>query len=382
MISRREFLRFSALGLLSAPFFGCAQFPLLGGQNSKKGKLVFPSFNSNYVRIYDLEKDLIQTVKLSFGATHSAIKHPFKEEILVFDNMGPGCSKVDITKAEVVKEAGKSDRFFYGHGVYAPDGKHFLCTEFVPDSESYLSGTLAIRDSTTLEKVGEWNTHGVNPHDLCFVNSDTIAITNHGNYDANKISNVTFLNYRSGTLIKKVEKGDSGHFGHLIRYSDQEVFVAGVKGAIPDTAESRKWKKVKERTKSVEADWKLRNLMAYDPNPFYRVGVNGLLEALPREQNKEFFRNNFSLARSPKDSSLFATASGAGDSVIVWKRGGVFKVFVFPGMYPSAVAFSADGSMLVAGSANGKIRFIDTKVWGEVSTLKWDHGPVHILSLG
>lgn len=105
-----------------------------------------------------------------------------------------------------------ADRYMHGHGCFSADGKKLFSTE---SSISSGQGKLAIRDSKTLELIGEFESYGIGPHEVKLMpDGKTLVIANGGllthpdsgrkvlNLDTMR-STLTYIDSRSGELISE-----------------------------------------------------------------------------------------------------------------------------------------------------------------------------------
>ncbi|MCZ8258333.1 MAG: DUF1513 domain-containing protein [Polaromonas sp.] len=69
------------------------------------------------------------------------------------------------------------DRAFNGHVVASPDGKLLYTTETNLETGQ---GLIGLRDAATLEKTGEWPTHGMDPHELLLDADGSLVVANGG----------------------------------------------------------------------------------------------------------------------------------------------------------------------------------------------------------
>lgn len=213
-MKRRDFLKASAILLLPLP--GCSLAPT---KRSGRGLAVLPSFNRGNLSLYDWDRRTVEEFAMPMDLTHSALHNPATNELILFENIGPTCSVFDLSTRKIRKTLRRNDGWlFYGHGALSPGGHRLVCTEFALDFYSTSPGKLTVRDPSSLEILSELPSHGYHPHDLCFLDEDTIAVTNHGSGPANK-SNVSFISYKTGALLGRTEFDQpNGNFGHLIAY--------------------------------------------------------------------------------------------------------------------------------------------------------------------
>jgi hypothetical protein len=69
------------------------------------------------------------------------------------------------------------DRAFNGHVIAGPGGKTLYTTETNLETGQ---GLIGLRDAGTLEKMGEWPTHGMDPHELLLDGDGSLVVANGG----------------------------------------------------------------------------------------------------------------------------------------------------------------------------------------------------------
>ena len=69
------------------------------------------------------------------------------------------------------------DRAFNGHVIAGPGGKTLYTTETNLETGQ---GLVGLRDAATLEKIGEWPTHGMDPHELLLDGDGSLVVANGG----------------------------------------------------------------------------------------------------------------------------------------------------------------------------------------------------------
>ena len=75
--------------------------------------------------------------------------------------------------------AAKSDRHFFGHGVFSGDGRLLYTTE---NDYGRAAGVIGVRDATAgYKQIGEFSAHGLEPHDIALLaDGRTMVIANGG----------------------------------------------------------------------------------------------------------------------------------------------------------------------------------------------------------
>jgi uncharacterized protein len=76
--------------------------------------------------------------------------------------------------------ASKSDRHFFGHGVFSAAGRLLYATE---NDYERAAGVIGVRDATdSYRQIGEFPAHGMEPHDIALLSEGrTMVIANGGN---------------------------------------------------------------------------------------------------------------------------------------------------------------------------------------------------------
>ena len=116
-------------------------------------------------------------------------------------------------------------RHFYGHGQFSPDGRLLYTTE---NDFQNGRGLVVCRSTRTWEVLGEFDSGGIGPHELKWLDSHTLAVANGGilthpseprrklNLDSMR-PNLALLDARSGAVILQVA---TGHAQAGIRHID------------------------------------------------------------------------------------------------------------------------------------------------------------------
>lgn len=94
---------------------------------------------------------------------HGVIHEPSGNLLVVARRPGEWLIRMNPNGQELQRQWIEPDRTFNGHAWYATDGQT-LCTSET-DSETG-QGWIGVRDVNTLEKITEWPTHGMDPHEL------------------------------------------------------------------------------------------------------------------------------------------------------------------------------------------------------------------------
>lgn len=133
----------------------------------------------------------------------------------------------EITRGDLANE--KYNTRLNGHGEYSSDGK------LVYTSETNMRtgrGYIAVRETNNLSKIDEWDSHGLEPHQILLDNNGDLIIANGGiprtetdaKYDLHRMnSSVVKLDKNTGKILEKWELSDSRlSLRHMAWNFDQE----------------------------------------------------------------------------------------------------------------------------------------------------------------
>ncbi|HBR97949.1 MAG TPA: DUF1513 domain-containing protein [Gammaproteobacteria bacterium] len=112
---------------------------------------------------------------------HGASVHPLKPGIALMYSRRPGdrCVEVDL-RTNTVKQAFvcPEGHHLFGHGCFSQDGTILFTSE--ADFRSG-KGKIGIRDSRTYQRIGEYDSHGVGPHEIKLMpDGKTLLVANGG----------------------------------------------------------------------------------------------------------------------------------------------------------------------------------------------------------
>ncbi len=68
-------------------------------------------------------------------------------------------------------------RQFNGHGTFSADGALLLTSEVVAEGSS---GRIGLWDSADFSRIGEWDSHGIGPHDIKLLPDGSVVVANGG----------------------------------------------------------------------------------------------------------------------------------------------------------------------------------------------------------
>ncbi|NVO54254.1 DUF1513 domain-containing protein [Rhodobacteraceae bacterium B1Z28] len=146
---------------------------------------------------------------------HAAAAHPFKAQAVAFARR-PGTFAIVIdcaSGAELAQLEAPAGRHFYGHGAFSTEGERFYATE--NDYEAG-EGVISVWDGTSFERLGEFSSGGVGPHDMRLMpDGKTLVVANggietHPDTGRSKLNlptmqpNLTYVDL-SGTLLEQLE---------------------------------------------------------------------------------------------------------------------------------------------------------------------------------
>lgn len=74
-----------------------------------------------------------------------------------------------------------ANRHFFGHGAFSPDGRTFYATENDYANGHGVVGVYRLVDGRVMERIGEWSTQGIGPHEIILLNdANTLCVANGG----------------------------------------------------------------------------------------------------------------------------------------------------------------------------------------------------------
>jgi len=129
---------------------------------------------------YDVNSKNLKTTLSGFRG-HGAAQHPVRTSSIVMFGRRPAtlAIEVDLLNGKVKNTFHCVDnRHFFGHGCFSQDGKTLFTTE-----ADVLSGKgkVGIRDALTYQKIGEYESYGIGPHELKLLpDGKTLVIANGG----------------------------------------------------------------------------------------------------------------------------------------------------------------------------------------------------------
>lgn len=170
---------------------------------------------------------------------HGLCQNPVNAEHVVMFSRRPGNYgvRLNATTGEIDGTFQcAADRYMHGHGCFSADGKTLFSTESSIHSGQ---GKIALRDSQTLEMIGEFESYGIGPHEVKLMpDGHTLVVANGGllthpdsgrkvlNLDTMR-STLSYIDSRTGALISDHTVAESkASIRHLDVASDGTVAMA------------------------------------------------------------------------------------------------------------------------------------------------------------
>ncbi|MFC4159295.1 DUF1513 domain-containing protein [Chitinimonas lacunae] len=169
---------------------------------------------------------------------HDIVADPRRpgEALVIARRPGHYLARIDWRRGRLLRlseaEAGRS---LFGHGVFSPDGRHFLTTE---NDEGTGLGRITVRDATTLRPLADWPSHGIGPHELLWLDQERLAVANGGILTlaetgrlkrnlAEMAPSLVLLDGRTGKLLAEYRLDDPKlSIRHLARAQDGTLAAA------------------------------------------------------------------------------------------------------------------------------------------------------------
>ncbi|GFR89191.1 twin-arginine translocation pathway signal [Elysia marginata] len=232
-ITRRKLIQFSSLSLTLLPFISACtseknyteeQNLILGGGRFKLSE----NGPTQYVfSTVDLRSNITSFIRLNF-LPHGIHAHPdTPERLAVFEKKGPHACEIDLKNQELIREiTTDSSRYFYGHGTYSADGNLLFCTESNLQS---LDGIIAVRDSKSMDYLGEFPSYGKEPHECKLIdNGNILVVTNGGGPVNGSPPSVTYIDIHSEQLLETVNLTNPRiNTGHMALAQDGSLSLTG-----------------------------------------------------------------------------------------------------------------------------------------------------------
>ncbi|MGK0271410.1 MAG: hypothetical protein ACI88H_002069 [Cocleimonas sp.] len=170
---------------------------------------------------------------------HDVCQHPlYKFKALMFSRR-PGYIgiEVDLLNNLITKEfTASKDRHFFGHGCF----NHRASALFTTEADMKTGrGKIGVRDSVSYAQIGEFESHGIDPHQLALMpDGNTLVVANggihtHPNSGREKLnldsmdSNLSYIDINNGKLLGSYKVPDSkASIRHLDVSSDGTVAFA------------------------------------------------------------------------------------------------------------------------------------------------------------
>jgi hypothetical protein len=208
-LKRRDFLKFVSLaglasqtGLLTScshqKFFNPDQDIVFGGGKFKQNEAL-----RHVLAIANIQQQEQQLIDLNFLAHGIIIDPNNKNRLLAFEKNGAHAAATDLTSKLSIQSVQPShNRQFNGHAAFNKKGSALFCTETSLKDDT---GFISIRDGKTLNVIGEFSSHGKNPHECLLINDDVIVVSNTGSTKLNESpASIVYIDVQSGKLIERI----------------------------------------------------------------------------------------------------------------------------------------------------------------------------------
>ncbi len=278
----------------------------------------------------------------------------------------------DVGSGEIVgRIACASGRHLAGHGCFSLDGTRL----FVVEADLVTGeGTIAVFDADSLERLGEFSSYGVGPHEVVLMpGGDALAVANGGlitepdgrdpiNLDSMR-SSLVFVDAHTGAVLG-------------------EHTVAEPKASLRHLAIAR------DGTVAVVMQIQRAALSDTDPRPLIAIHrPGGELESLESGLELGTTMDDYAGAVAVDDASrVAAVTSPRGNLVAFWDIDTAESLAVQRFDDVSGVALSADGTRFILSGSGGQLRQTSTHTLEEqpaararLEDVRWDN---HLLTLG
>ncbi|MDR0224905.1 MAG: DUF1513 domain-containing protein [Burkholderiaceae bacterium] len=143
---------------------------------------------------------------------------------VVFASRRPGDWLVRLRPGQAADAAQwlwiEPDRVFNGHVIESADGRHVYTTE--TDLED-AQGLIGVRDAGTLEKIAEWRTGGMDPHQLLMDADGTLMVANGGIPTQSETGRRKLQLDHMDSCIARLLPAEGGAIGGLWKLDDNRL---------------------------------------------------------------------------------------------------------------------------------------------------------------
>ena len=112
---------------------------------------------------------------------HGLAFHPLKENTVLLFGRRPQrfCYEINLQQQRISHEINTNENYhFCGHGCFSRDGQRLFTTEM---NQKTTQGMVCVRDSVTYKKLAEYDSGGIDPHDIHLLNHrNQLVVANGG----------------------------------------------------------------------------------------------------------------------------------------------------------------------------------------------------------
>lgn len=183
------------------------------------------SDQKHWLKAFTVDNDqILELYSHQLSARAHAIELSFKADLFVAVARRPGRFMVlgDVQSGTILQEIeAPAGRHFYGHGVFSKGDDYFYTTESAYEDLNGDSGRIGVwrvnrsAESTSLERVNEFLSYGVGPHEVLLMpDQASLVIANggirtHPNFEREKLNidsmqpSLTYINKETGELLEQ-----------------------------------------------------------------------------------------------------------------------------------------------------------------------------------
>lgn len=279
-LSRRRFCQsiagFAGMILLPSCTFQQREEQFVSAYTNPQGQ--------HFVARFNHQAEVLAQVELPLRGHDMAVSLTEQGRVLVFSRRpGKYIFDVDLNRGHLNQIAQASDgRHFFGHGVFSSDGQQLFTTENDFDTQT---GKVVVRDAHSLIVINEFDSGGMGPHQLAWLNDNqTLVIANggiatHPDTPRKKLNlttmapNLTYMDSKTGKILQQLAPPDHQlSIRHLAVNQDNKVVIGmqfqgqnrdihplvftqqGSEPIKACTAQVATWQKMNQYTASVSID--------------------------------------------------------------------------------------------------------------------------------
>ncbi|WP_343562718.1 DUF1513 domain-containing protein [Kiloniella sp. b19] len=169
----------------------------------------------NAAVLYDLQEGVLFETILPDRAHGPALSPDGSIVVMAARRPGRWAEVIDMgTGQTITRLSSPAKRHFYGHAVFSRDGRHVFTTE---NHYEKAIGIIGIWETSNWQRIGEWNSGGIGPHELVLSPDGTTLVVGNGGIQTHpdtgreKLNletmrpNLSYVSVQQGQVLQRAE---------------------------------------------------------------------------------------------------------------------------------------------------------------------------------